>query len=362
MLPLVNYQKKKILKSAEDKMKKLKIMSIGVTWSFWKSSVKNLLVQLLNSKFKVVNTPENINTEMWVSDIILKKVNDDFDIFVSEMWAYKIGEISLLWKIVQHKYAFITGIGNQHIALFGNQENIRRWKFEIADSVKIKQWNLYVNSDSVSNIGNDMVTYSIKDKSAKAYSEIKTKKIDHTKFVFHYKDKTRNLQTNLIGEHQILNLTGVLACCYDLWIDSYKLKKELTELKPEKSALQIKTIDSGLKIIDDSYNLSVDGLRAGIKFLDYFDEKKYLILDDIIELWKESIKTHELIGEKLSKSNLEAIFLIWKNYPKYVQKWLISNGFPSDKIFLKRWKDFIRKEITKDSIVLLEWRSSWKIF
>jgi UDP-N-acetylmuramyl pentapeptide synthase len=36
-----------------------------------------------------------------------------------------------LGKILNHKDAFLTGLGNQHLALFGSQQKLVNAKFEI---------------------------------------------------------------------------------------------------------------------------------------------------------------------------------------------------------------------------------------
>ena len=145
-LPLVNYKKNKQINSAIKKSKKINdIIKIWITWSYWKSSVKEFLSSVLEQDWETLKTPENQNTEMSVSALVLKKLNNKFKYFVAEMWAYKIWEISLLWKIVNHKYWFLTAIGNQHIWLFGSQENIVKGKFEIYESVVKNNWVLFVN-------------------------------------------------------------------------------------------------------------------------------------------------------------------------------------------------------------------------
>ena len=50
--------------------------------------------------------------------------------------AYKRGEIARVCRMAPPDVALITAIGNQHIDLFGGQENIKRAKFEIVEGLK----------------------------------------------------------------------------------------------------------------------------------------------------------------------------------------------------------------------------------
>lgn len=131
-LLFINYFKNKTYKKAISITNKTKdVVKIWITWSYWKSSVKEFLSEILAKENKILKTPQNINTELWVSNVIINKLNNNYDYFIAEMWAYKKWEISKLWKIVDYKYWFLTGIWNQHIWLFWNQQKIIETKFEI---------------------------------------------------------------------------------------------------------------------------------------------------------------------------------------------------------------------------------------
>jgi len=72
--PIIDYQKKKTYERARQKLAKYNnIIWVWITWSYGKSSVKTILNELLSAEFHTICTPENINTEMWVSNLILNK-------------------------------------------------------------------------------------------------------------------------------------------------------------------------------------------------------------------------------------------------------------------------------------------------
>jgi len=130
-LPLVKHKKNKQINSSIKKSEKINdVIKIWITWSYWKSSVKEFLSSILEQDWELLKTPENKNTEMSVSALVLNKLKNKYKYFVAEMWAYKIWEISLLWKIVNHKYWFLTAIWNQHIWLFWSQKNITKEKMK----------------------------------------------------------------------------------------------------------------------------------------------------------------------------------------------------------------------------------------
>jgi len=233
---------------------------IWITWSYWKSSVKEYLSQILEKNSKVLITPKNINTELWISDLIIKKLKDKYDYFVVEMWAYKIWEIETLWEIVDHKYGFLTAIWNQHLALFWWIKNTIKAKSEIELKVIQNKWILYINWDDKNiekakfNKKTYIVTYWIKEK-CDAKSEIIEVKKAITKFNFYYKWSKTSYKTNLLWTHNIINITWVLAFCYDIWIDKEIIKNSLLDLKMPNNTLDIIKYNDSV-LLDDTYNLS----------------------------------------------------------------------------------------------------------
>lgn len=360
-LPIVNFKKKKLINKAILKSKKIKKpIKIAITWSYWKSSVKEYLWFILENIWNTLKTPKNINTELWVSNLILDKLNNDYDYFVAEAWAYRIGEIKTLWEIIDHKYWFITAIWNQHIWLFWSQENIIKWKTELSQKVLENNWILYVNWDNkfLKNFNYpkklNVVKYWLWE-SNQAKSNILWFKDSFLEFEFNYKNKKQILKTNLLWEHNIINLTWILAFLSDLKIDFKKIKNLLKKLPTPEHTLEIIKKDD-LIFIDDTYNLSIDWLFAWINVLKYFDWEKVLVLDDILELWKDSKKIHFDIWKNIWKKKLvDKILYIWTNYKKDFEKWLLSWWFKKENIL----SSF--SNTNKKSIVLLEWRGARKI-
>ncbi len=358
--PLVNKIKLKKINKAIKKSKRINnIIKIWITGSYWKSSVKEYLSSILEQHWNTLKTPDNINTELWISDLILNKLKNSYDYFVAEMWAYKIWEIELLWKIVNHKYWFLTAIGNQHIALFWSQDNIKIWKSEIAKSILKNNWVLYVN-------WNDQYIRETKfDKKLKIvkywkfnwsnaiYNIVEIKKWV-TKFEFIYKKNSFLFETKLLWEHNILNLTWIIAFCYDQWLKTLEIKEYLKNIKTPKNTLNIIKHKKHI-LIDDSYNLSEDWLYAWLDAMNSFKWKKILIMDDILELWEWSNSIHYAIWEFIARwKKINKVLFCWINYKQIFIKWLIDWWFNKKNIINNI------KDINEKSIILFEWRWTQK--
>ncbi|MDA9129162.1 UDP-N-acetylmuramoyl-tripeptide--D-alanyl-D-alanine ligase [Candidatus Gracilibacteria bacterium] len=362
-LSLVEAQKKKVYQSASELSHSSNMIRIGITGSYGKSSVKEYLAAILSSQHETLKTPDNINSEIGASQFI----NNSFSgskaqYFVCEMGAYRIGEIQDLGNIVQHQHGFLTAIGTQHMGLFGSQENIKTGKSEIALSISKNNGRLYLNFDNeftskldTSHAPNAYkITYGLGD-GADAQAEIQTVDEKGTSFVYTYQNQVYNFQTNLIGSAHICNLSGALAFCFDEGMTYKQIQGALKSLPLPNHTLTI--IKSGdLTLIDDSYNLSQESLVSGVEILQYFSGNTYIILDDVLELGRNSAQIHKELGEKIAQ-DIRGYYILYvgRNYKKEFLAGLTAGGF-SEKNILGELPELIGK-----NTLLFEGRETQKL-
>jgi hypothetical protein len=96
LLFLGNKVKKKIEKIKKENPE-FKI--IGICGSYGKSSTKEILVQLLKEKFKVLSPPPRINHEYALLKFLLKVKIENYDYLVLEFGSYYLGNIRWVTKI-----------------------------------------------------------------------------------------------------------------------------------------------------------------------------------------------------------------------------------------------------------------------
>jgi len=370
--------KEKIFKAAENKMKQLNIYTVAITWSYWKSSTKEFLAKILEDDFNVIKTPKNINTEIWVSNFILNQLESKLtntnkkSIFIAEAWAYSKWEISRMWKILQHKDGFLTGLWNQHISLFWSQQNLVDGKFEIWEQVLKNNWKLYLNNSNLKiDKENLKIWFPINQqvKTPKIYNDLKEKnqiitypndfKITNitensTEFIWN----NQKFKTNVVGVWLIENLIWAIKFALDKWVSIETIKEKIQEIDLPEHTMKIyeKTVTwpNNYKIlyIDDSYNLSTNSVINAVNTVKDLKWKKLLILDDILELWKYANQIHKNLWEYVADKVDEVLF-IGVNYKNAFIKWLKNKNF--------KWKILDNfPHITENYIVILEWRRTQK--
>ena len=140
-------------KSAQEKIIKYKkngLKVVGITGSFGKTSVKFYLETILREKFKVQNSPSSYNTPMGLSKVINNDLEEESQIFIAEMGAYKPGEIDECAKLVMPDIGILTAVGPTHMQSFKTIENIQKTKYELIE-------NLPEDGTAIFNYDNDYV-------------------------------------------------------------------------------------------------------------------------------------------------------------------------------------------------------------
>jgi len=351
--PLSNFQKKRIIKKAAEKMRGLrKIKVIGITGSYGKTSTKEFLHAILSRKYKVVKTEGNNNTNIGVAYTVLNRVSDDYDYFICEMGAYKREEIKEICDIVRPEIGILTGINEQHIDLFGSQENIVKAKFELIealpeDGLAVINNKFKVQSSKFKVAVQNFQYFSLDDadniKVRQNYVEFEcrlTNKKCHPEFIsgstgdsglsdFNFSiqkldcmgkycdnkqkmlkqvqhDTNRNLikfKLNILGRHYIENIISAIIVAERLGMILDEIKSAVEKIKPTEYMIRKSEGFNSSVFIDDSYSANPDGVLAALDYLSeaYAGYKKIIVFPGIIELGKKSGEAHKKLFEKIGE-------------------------------------------------------------
>ena len=361
-LDLQNYDDKTVL-IANDTKKVLKQLAIykrslfkgvviGVTGSVGKTSTKELIFNVLSSKYKVLKTIKNQNSQIGLPLSILRLTDED--VMVLEMGMSNLGHIHNLSLIAKPDISVITNIYDSHIEFLGTRENILKAKLEIIDGMDsgkliINNDNYLLNNLKLSNKNISIITCGIKEKSDYMANIISDDII--TKF-------------NACGIND-LSIKGGVPYVYNALIaltigklmnvEDELIKEGINKVLDVGKRLEEVKIDNNITIIDDSYNANYESTYLALSYLSKFSGRKIAVLADILELGKNSKTIHKKVGELINKNNTNYLITIGK-YSKYISK--VAKKNKMNKKFIKHFKDekssreFI-KSILKDGDILL---------
>lgn len=346
------------------KIKKLNPFVIGITGSYGKTSTKEFLAHLLSAKFNVAKTPDSFNTDIAIAGYINKNLSKKNEFFIAEVGSYKRGEINRICQMIKPKAALITGIGTQHLELFGSMANLQKAKYELIENL---------SSDGIAIINvNNAYSQNLVDMAKKKFKhvyevnigkDVKNIKIGKFELEFEYLfGNTRaKLKSGLIGKQNLDNLILAIKMAYLLKVDRQTIVKRVSQLSAPKKTMRIITKSAALTLIDDTYNVNYEGVVAALNYLKLFKGTKIMVLNPIIELGEYGHKLHQEIG--MAAGNIcHYIFLTNSNFSADIKKGIDASSDKITKIIQPEKKQIaeILKNMPFDSAVIFAGKESEK--
>jgi UDP-N-acetylmuramoyl-tripeptide--D-alanyl-D-alanine ligase len=362
--PFFNFQKRRLIKKASLKTRGLKkVKVIGITGSYGKTSTKEFLYAILSQKYKVVRTTGNNNTNIGVAYTVLNKVNDEYDYFICEMGAYKIGEIAEICNIVKPEIGILTGINEQHLDLFGSIENTVKAKFELIE-VLDKEGVAILNGDNkyiksvIKNRELDIGYWILENVILYSLNNISDIRVMSDCVEFVYKDQ--KFKANLLGKHYIENILSAIIVAEHLRMSLEEISKAVEKIKPTEYMMRKLDGPNNSIFIDDSYSANPDGVIAALNYLDeaYQDYKKIIVFPRIIELGSKSEEVHRKLFSRIDEVCDVAYIISQKFIKSKVYKVNKNNcKFIFEKNFDKITK-LLKNNLDEKTIVLFESRGA----
>ncbi len=291
---------------------------IAITGSAGKTSLKNLLRELLKKFGKTYSSPKSFNNHLGVP-ISLSNLSSYNKFGVFEVGMSKSGEIKNLSKLIKPQIGVITNIGEAHLENFKDIKGIAKAKSEIIENIQ-KGGTIILNRDDK--------FFSYLFKKAKLYklkiitfgkhkkSNIRLKKIVKNNDISSIVININNVKLDLkLRGINIYNVLAGLAVLNELNIDVKKTKSILQELEPSAGRgkrYEIMRYKKRFKFIDESYNASPLSVKNAITRFNLIKKekfKKYLVLGDMLELGQKSKKYHVEISKVINRSDIDKVFV-----------------------------------------------------
>ena len=280
---------------------------IGLTGSNGKTTTKNLICSVLSQKYNTLCTLGNLNNHIGVP-LTLLNIKPETEVAVIEMGANHIGEIRNLCQICMPDIGLITNFGSAHLEGFGNLEGVIKGKTELYEYLIKNYGHIIINNDD-----------QIQKKECKTdlYSSFGMDKASD--FVFEYTKEDNKLvlinndykyNCNIYGDYNFQNIASAISVGIYLDLDSDQIQNGLSKFQTEENRSEVFEYH-GNKIYLDAYNANPTSMIAAIdNFNQEVQDNKIMILGDMLELGSFSRDEHARIVDYLSKTNVEAVYLV----------------------------------------------------
>ncbi len=338
--PFENAIKKHIVLKATAKLDSADVIKIGITGSFGKTSVKEILNTVLSQKFRVLSTPNSFNTPMGIA-LTVKGLDSTHDIFIAEMGARNKGDIKELADMIKPSVAVLTGINNQHLESFGSIETIKNTKFELFEGLTENGVGFFSSeSEGAKELFNrfngEKYSAGINKEGNFAYATDITTDERGMSFNLHINgEQAVKCCTVLLGRHSVSNICLAAAVAYKIGLTPEEIAMGVNRIPALKHRLELLPNNKNIVIIDDSYNSNEDGIRAAMDVLDTFSGRKIVLTPGLVELGKMENVVNLEFGKTLAR-HADLVIVIGKHNAEMLISGLTDGGFNKENILFAK--------------------------
>lgn len=374
-LPIAIYKDVVIYFASLKRLRFKKLIVIGITGSYGKTSTKECIAHFLSHKFNVLKTPDSVNTSYTIAKLILRDLSSYHEILICEMGAYKKGEIKQICDIVKPSIAIISGVNTQHQSLFGSLDNIKSAKFELVESLSYDALSLFNgNSINCQELYNrtqrrkKVLYYASYDNEFPKKAGIVGKDIRLHKFSTSFnvflKSNEYNLRirTNLLGRQSVENLLPAIFLASYFGIGHSIISRLSRNLMRMGKRMELFQHANGYILVDNTYNASPDSVRSCLEYLKQYRGKKIIVFQPMIELGDKAQSEHEEIAFLLGKV-ADYVFVTNKNFFEPIVDGIRRGSSNNCKVVVDASliKKVIDKQLGRADVVLFLGRESSKI-
>lgn len=346
---------RKIINSYSD------LIKIGITGSFGKTTTKNVIKDILSEKYYTLMTPASYNTPMGITRTIREYFKPIYEVFVCEMGADHVGEITYLMDFIKPKYGIVTSIGPQHLNTFGTLGNIIHEKMQEiellpSDGVGIINIdNKYIEGYKIKN-NCKIITVGINNEKADYLaSDIKYTK-DGSTFKVKIDGRNYKFNTCLLGEHNIMNILCGIALAKELGMNIKEIVKGVSEIKQVEHRLEIKEM-GGYTFIDNAFNSNPSGCKYALDVLKMMPGKRIIVTPGLIDLGKEEYNENYEFGKYMNE-RADYLIIVGDKNKEAIHKGALKGGLLEESIIevgsVKEAFNYIYTNFSKKDTILLE--------
>lgn len=273
--------------------------TILVAGSYGKTTMKELLAAVLGSKLAVAATAGNRNTPSAHAGFA-RTLTGKEDVVIFELGEGTPGDVRRFGATLHPNMAIITGLAPNHLDQYGTVKELAQ------DFLTLKKYvssdNLYFAADSEllrKYITHEDQTYSANGGKSWQISDVDIS-ADKTRFLLEYKGEKLNVESQLLGRHQIAPLALVAVIALDMGLSVSEVEAAIKSVQPYEHRMSSYHLNSA-SIIDDTYNGNLEGIMAGLSFLDEIEaSRKVYVTPGLVDQGDETDAVHRKIAAKIA--------------------------------------------------------------
>lgn len=292
---------------------RFQIPIVAVTGSNGKTTTKEMVARVLETRWNVLVTEGNLNNRIGVPHTLLR-LNSRHDAAVIEMGVDHKGQTTRLADITRPTIGLITNIGPDHLEFFGTMEVSAEAKGELLDSLGPEDATVLNADDSyfgylASRARCRVVSFGLSPTALVRATEVQSDAKGMT-FRLSLPGRVRPTPVTLPahGFHNLSNALAAAAVGYLCELSGAKIAQGLSHFRPAAMRSQVERL-GGITVINDCYNANPASMKAAIDLLAELGPGTHTVavLGDMLELGAQSATFHREIGAHVAAGGIVSL-------------------------------------------------------
>ena len=287
---------------------------VAITGSNGKTSVKALVLAILERAGQTWSTPGNRNNEIGLPLAVIE-APDAAEYAVYEMGAGKPGDIAYLTDIARPDVSLVNNIAPAHLERMGSLLGVARTKGAIYSALPdtgvavINADDAFVEYFAGLASGRRVLRFGLEGSAEIRARDIVTD-AEGSRFTLITPQGEAQVRLPLPGRHNVRNALAATGLALGCGVALATIVEGLQAARPVAGRQVSQTLPSGAVLIDDSYNANPGSLAAAIDTLAATTRNGWLVLGDMRELGPEGAALHAAAGAQARQAGIARLYAL----------------------------------------------------
>lgn len=284
---------------------------IGITGSSGKTSTKEYTAVLLAQKYRIFRSEGNLNSTTGLPLSLLSTANEECSVF--ELGMNQPGEIAELAQLLRPHIVMILNVNPVHLSQLESLEAIADEKASIVKGLP-EDGSIIYNADDerlrarISKLKQQVVSFGFSEHANLQIIDVISHGVKGSEAAFYWRNQTIRFQTSLCGLGNIQNIAAAVCACLVLNLHWNEIVEGIAKLQPFTQR-GVFNRTGEIDFYDDSYNSNPRAMDVALKIVAESEGyvRKVCILGDMLELGKDEVKFHAIVGEQVAANRIDVL-------------------------------------------------------
>ena len=280
---------------------------IGLTGSVGKTTTRQLIHDVLNSRYTASQSPANFNNHFGVPLSILAADSGD-DFVVLELGASAIGEIAELATLAAPEIGVITNIADAHLHGFGSIDGVQRAKGELLEALP-DIGVAWLNGDDprVREIA-PRAACEVRFFGESEQADLRASGVLAMESELRFQLDGDQYSLDVPGRHYLTSALAAIAVARESGMLPSEIQDGFRAFEPVTGRCSILQLGEAT-LIDDTYNASPLSVAAAVRSLANHKRhgQRVLVLGDMAELGEDAAGIHQSTGVACGQAGIDLI-------------------------------------------------------